>query len=392
MNLELIDRIIKGSIISAIFFFFLVNFEYGLKDGLSFLIGMGWGCINLLCLKHLIKNILLSGERSLFKIALTMTLKFPALYFIGYLLLSSDYFSMISLTLGSLLIFGVMFFLILKGFFVRATLCIAATFFAPQLHASLKDVPEVPNLVTFIYKAFHEHDWAIFLHRWENIFFSILIGTVVSLIFFVAARKKALVPQGIQNFVEYLVEILRDFVVNILGPSGDKYLPFLGTLFIYILSMNLVTVIPFMKPPTSSINVTIALAIVVFIYIQYLNIKNWGFWGFMYHLLGSPKTAVEWMVVPLMFPIEVLTQLTRPVTLALRLFGNIAGEDILIGAASLFGVFLLSSLSLIGGLPMQIPFFFLALLTGLMQALVFTLLSTIYILLSMPHHEKEKEK
>ena len=107
----------------------------------------------------------------------------------------------------------------------------------------------------------------------------------------------------------------------------------------------------------------------------------------MYHMAGSPKNTMGWIMVPLMFPIELLTQFTRPLTLALRLFGNVVGEDILIGAFALFGVNLLLPYVHSVGLPLQIPFIFLAILTGLMQALVFTLLSTIYILLSVPQHE-----
>ena len=94
-------------------------------------------------------------------------------------------------------------------------------------------------------------------------------------------------------------------------------------------------------------------------------------------------------MVPLMLPIELITQFSRPLTLAFRLFGNIFGEDTIIAAFSIFGVTMLSFLGPYVGFPLQIPFMFLAFLTGVMQALVFTLLSTIYILLSMPEHEEQ---
>jgi F-type H+-transporting ATPase subunit a len=102
----------------------------------------------------------------------------------------------------------------------------------------------------------------------------------------------------------------------------------------------------------------------------------------LYHLAGSPKDAVGWMIAPLMFPIEILTQVSRPVTLALRLFGNILGEKIMLGFFALMGI------TLFYFFPIQTPFMFLGLLTGVMQALVFTLLSTIYILLSVPHADE----
>jgi len=178
------------------------------------------------------------------------------------------------------------------------------------------------------------------------------------------------------------VEGISGFITSVLGHDGAKYVPFLGTLFIYILSMNLLGLVPLMASPSSNLNITVALAICVFVMVQYLNIKNMGIKGFIYHLAGSPKNAIEWSIAPLMFPIELLTQISRPITLALRLFGNILGEKILIAFFAGVGV------SLLYFFPIQTPFMFLGLLTSVMQALVFTLLSTIYILLSIPHSEE----
>lgn len=250
------------------------------------------------------------------------------------------------------------------------------------------EVPELPNAITLLYQNFKEYPWAAFLYEWESIVYSVLVAIGISLLFHIGFRKKAFFPSGFQNFLEWIVEILKKYILEILGKEGEKYIPFLGTLFLYILTMNWLVLIPLMKPPSSNINTTAALAICVFVVVQYLNIKNYGFLGFLYHMAGSPKGVMGWFMVPLMLPIEILTQLTRPLTLALRLFGNVLGEDILIGAFALFGVILFSSISPVG-LPLQIPFMFLALLTGLMQALVFTLLSTIYILLSVPSHEEK---
>lgn len=249
-------------------------------------------------------------------------------------------------------------------------------------------VPEVPNFITLLYHRFTDSAWIRFLHDWENLFFSIFIALLISFIFYLGTRKREMIPSGLQNFLEWAVESLRYLIVNVLGPSGEKYVPFLGTLFIYILSMNWMGLVPFLKSPSSNINITVALALCVFALVQYLNIKNMGFFGFLYHLAGSPKNLLGWLMVPLMFPIELLTQISRPLTLSLRLFGNILGEDILIGAFALFGVTLLADFNTPVGLPLQIPFIFLGLLSGTMQALVFTLLSTVYILLSIPTHEE----
>ncbi|MCI0531060.1 MAG: F0F1 ATP synthase subunit A, partial [candidate division Zixibacteria bacterium] len=215
--------------------------------------------------------------------------------------------------------------------------------------------------------------------------FSLIIATVLWLVFHIGSRKRALVPAGLQNFLEIIVDGLRRFVVGILGPEGERFVPFLGTLFLYIFLMNLFGLIPAMKSPSSSINITAGLALAVFSLVLYLNIRNMGMGGFLYHLAGSPKGLLGWSLVPLMFPIELLTYLARPMTLALRLFGNIMGEDILIAAFAFMGIALVGVLKSPVGLPLQVPFMFLAMLTSLLQALVFTLLSAVYIALAVPH-------
>ncbi|MBA2368748.1 MAG: F0F1 ATP synthase subunit A [Candidatus Protochlamydia sp.] len=246
-------------------------------------------------------------------------------------------------------------------------------------------VPELPNFITFLYQRFQYTEWANFLHHWENLIFSLIIASLISLVAYLGTRRNSMIPSGLQNGLEFAIEKFRDLILGVLGPQGEKYIPFLGTLFIYIMTMNIFGMIPLMKSPSSNINITIALALCVFCLVQYLHIKHMGFLGFIYHLAGSPKSAIEWGLTPLMFVLELIAQLARPVTLALRLFGNILGEDILIGAFSVLGILVISHfMNSPVGIPLQVPFMFLALLTSLMQALVFTLLSTVYILLSIP--------
>lgn len=255
-------------------------------------------------------------------------------------------------------------------------------------------VDEPPNIVSLLYQYFIDAPWAHYLHDWENIIFSVLIAMIITLVFRLGIKKKALIPTGLQNFLELVVDFFSKVLFDVLGPDGRKYTPFLGTLFIYILTMNLFGLVPLMKAPSSSLNITIALAICVFAYVQYLNIKNMGFFGFIHHLMGSPKDFIGWLLVPLMLPLEILTQIARPATLALRLFGNILGEEALVGYFTLAGVLAFAALNLPvnAGIPLQIPFMFLGILTSLMQALVFTLLSAVYILLSNPHAENHSIK
>jgi F-type H+-transporting ATPase subunit a len=253
-------------------------------------------------------------------------------------------------------------------------------------------IPELPNFIEILHKHFAGSSWASVLYRWENLVFSIIAGILITLLLHLGIRKHALIPHGVQNALEWALEVFEKLILGILGPEGRKHLPFLGTLFFYILMMNWLGLIPLMKSPSSNLNITAAMGISVFCYVQYLNIKNMGIFGFLYHLAGSPKGVAGWLLVPVIFPLELISQISRPVTLSLRLFGNILGEHILLGVFAVLGLVFVSYISFTVTLPLQIPFVFLALLTGFMQALVFTMLSTVYILLSSPHQGEQNLK
>jgi F-type H+-transporting ATPase subunit a len=246
------------------------------------------------------------------------------------------------------------------------------------------------NVITILHRAFPDAAWSNFLHHNEAVIFSLFIGALICLVVFLATRNPKLVPSGLQNVVEMLVSALYDFVVGILGPKhGPRYVGFLGTLFIYIWVMNLFGLIPFMDSPTSSLNVTFALAIVVFVYAQYIGFRELGVVGWFDHMLGNPRTPLGWGLSPLMLPIHLMGELAKPISLSCRLFGNIFGEDMLLVAFATLGITMLSFVNSPIGVPLQLPFMFLALLTGTLQALVFTVLSTIYFLLMLPHDDHE---
>ncbi|MBS4167491.1 F0F1 ATP synthase subunit A [Parachlamydia sp. AcF125] len=245
------------------------------------------------------------------------------------------------------------------------------------------EIAEIPNVFSLLYQTFQNTAWAAFLHSWENILFSICVASTIALIFYLGSRKREWIPEKFQNTLEWIVETIHKLVTEVLGSEGAKFVPFIGTLFIYILSMNLMGLVPLMKSPSSNLNITAALAICVFCLVQFLNIKHRGVKGFIYHMAGSPKGVIGWSLAPLMFLLEMITQLARPVTLSLRLFGNVFGEHILVTQFVIMGVTLFAPLIL----PLQLPFMFLGILTSLMQALVFSLLSTIYILLSLPDNK-----
>jgi F-type H+-transporting ATPase subunit a len=255
--------------------------------------------------------------------------------------------------------------------------------------AAEQGAPELPNFITLLYEKYGRTALVQFLHTWQNVVFSLIIILILGFVAYFASRRKTLLPGKLQNFVEMAVESLDNFICGILGPRGRKFTPFLGTLFIYILCMNFLGLIPGMKSPSSSLNTTVALAICVFLYVQFTGIKYLGIVGYLDHLAGNPRDFITWVLVPINLPIHIIGELAKPMSLSLRLFGNITGEDILIAVFVSLGVMALSFLNLPVGLPLQVPFIFLALLTGTIQALVFTLLSIIYFLLMFPHEEEK---
>ncbi len=248
------------------------------------------------------------------------------------------------------------------------------------------------NVITVLSRAFPQAPWAHFLHQYEVVIFALLVALLLCVLAALATRNPRMVPGRLQNGAEMVVEGLHNFIVDILGPRyGPRYVPFLGTLFVYILAMNLFGLIPFMDSPTSNLNVTVALALVVFVYSQYIGFRELGLLGWVDHMAGNPRSAIGWCLVPLMLPIHLMGELAKPISLSARLFGNIFGEDMLLVAFATLGVSVLAFAHLPIGLPLQLPFLFLALLTSTLQALVFTVLSTIYFLLMLPHDDDAHE-
>ena len=261
----------------------------------------------------------------------------------------------------------------------------------------------LPNLISILNHALnphHENKFLNFLHYAELPIFSGAIGICLILFFRKVSLNLKTVPGRMQCFAEMLIGGLYDFFTEVLGSrkAGRKHIPFLGTLFIYIWCNNMLGLVPLGHSPTggvapSALNTTAALAIIVFFYVQINSISELGIFGYFDHLLGSPRDLIGWLLVPLMAPLHILEEFIKPMSLALRLFGNITGEDALIAAFAVVGISAFSLVFGVGliGIPLQVPFMFLALLCGTIQALVFTLLSAIYISL-MSHHEEHGEE
>lgn len=249
-----------------------------------------------------------------------------------------------------------------------------------------KATEELPNIITILEHLFPRSPLVHFFYEWENIIFSILALGLVSYTALRAARKQSFIPKGIQNIWEFFVEFLTSFVTGILGPKGIEHVPLLGTLFIYILFENWFGLIPFMKSPTSAWSTTIALALVVTIYVQWVGIKEHGTWNYLKHLAGNPQGFMGIVMVPLMLFINLCIEyLAVPLSLSLRLFANVSSEDkLLYKFAELNVMYYL--------LPFGFQLFInlLALVFSFLQAFVFLLLPTIYIALILPHEENEE--
>ena len=239
---------------------------------------------------------------------------------------------------------------------------------------------ELPNLVTLAAQHFKGTRIEEYLSSWENIIFSVLALILISAIAYLASRKITLIPSRLQGAFELFVFAIDDFVCGIMGPKGRAFTPFVGTLFIYILFMNLFGLIPFMKSPTTSWSITLALAITVFIYVQYAGLKELGFLGYIDHMLGKPRGVMAFSIVmPLMMLfLHIVSELVRPISLSLRLRSNIWGDDMLISLTAGFGL---------KGVPLLLFNSFLAILASVVQAAVFCLLTTIYFALVVTHEE-----
>ncbi|MBI1795542.1 MAG: F0F1 ATP synthase subunit A [Candidatus Eisenbacteria bacterium] len=249
-----------------------------------------------------------------------------------------------------------------------------------------------PNVITVLHRLAPHAPLVGFLHHYEVLVFSLGIALLLCLVAWFASRNPQMIPGPLQNGAEMAVEALSDFFTGILGPRhGPRFVPFLGTLFIYILAMNLFGLIPLMDSPTSSLNVTVALALIVFVYAQYVGFRELGLLGWLDHMAGSPRTAIGWFLVPLMLPIHIMGELAKPISLSCRLFGNVFGEDMLLVAFASMVVVGVPFTRFSIGIPLHFPFFALALLSSVLQAGVFSILTSIYLLLMLPHDDHGHE-
>jgi F-type H+-transporting ATPase subunit a len=194
--------------------------------------------------------------------------------------------------------------------------------------------------------------------------------------FLVVGGKKTsdmVIPEGrftLRNFFELILGFLAQLAEDIIGHHYKKYLPLLASCFIFILFMNLMGLIPGFLPPTQKMNITVGLALVIFLSTHYFGVRENGI-AYFKHFLGP-----VWWMAPIMLPIEIISHLARPMSLSLRLFGNITGDHAVVAGFMAL-------------IPILVPSIFLGLglFVSFMQAFIFTVLSMIYISGAVTHEE-----
>ncbi|MBC7327999.1 F0F1 ATP synthase subunit A [bacterium] len=226
----------------------------------------------------------------------------------------------------------------------------------------------------------------IHLPAWADT--AIMAGLAILIIsflaIFVTRRLSLFSPSRLQSGVELGVSALNNFVgENLKKEEADFFAPFLGSLFIYILIMNLLSVIPGFVPPTMDLNVTIALALVTFLVVQYSGIRKKGFWGYLKHIsewelfAHSPIYLLPFCLLGAMFfgIIHFIGELAKPFSLAVRLFANMYGEETMVLSFVVLSPVVFRFLAV----PFQFPFVLFHMFIGFLQAYIFTVLATIYI-------------
>ncbi|MFZ0389645.1 MAG: F0F1 ATP synthase subunit A [Calditrichia bacterium] len=211
-------------------------------------------------------------------------------------------------------------------------------------------------------------------------------GLILIITFYFAFRKKALVPRGFAALLETVVLFIRDEIAvpNMGAKQGRRFTPFLSTMFFFILTANLMGLIPLFGLATSNISVTAALAVITFVMTQIMGMVENGAWGYWKSMApsGIPKPLLVIIV-----PIEFFGLFTKPFALAMRLFANmIAGHTVifaLLGLIIAIGVIWVSPFSI----AFAIFISFLELLVAFIQAYIFTMLSALFIAMAMhPEH------
>jgi F-type H+-transporting ATPase subunit a len=199
-------------------------------------------------------------------------------------------------------------------------------------------------------------------HVGEHVTYTWFVMLVLIVVALLASRALKMIPGGMQNFMEVVVSGVENLIEETMGHKGKAYFPLLATFALFILVSNLVALIPGFYPPTANLNTNGALALTVFAITHVIGVKEHGFHYFKHFMGPIPALA------PLIFIIEIIGHLARPLSLSLRLFGNMYGHEIVLMIFLALVPFLL-----------PVPMMLMGVLVAFIQTYVFTLLAMIYI-------------
>ena len=181
----------------------------------------------------------------------------------------------------------------------------------------------------------------------------------LGLLSYLGTRRLSLEGSRWQTILEAVITLSNKQIRDVVQRDPERYLPLLGTLFLFILAANLLALFPGVEPPTAKIETPAALALIVFFAVHFYGIRAQGLWQY---LKGYTKPN------PLLLPLNVLSELTRTLSLMIRLFGNIMSHELVVGIVVV-----------LAGLFVPIPFMALTILVSLIQAYIFTILATVFI-------------
>ncbi len=221
------------------------------------------------------------------------------------------------------------------------------------------------------------HAWGSFAHgqalsvleRYDHLLNALLAALSAMTVASLVRRNLQRIPGPLQQVLEFVTTGLKDMLADNIHHHSEKYLPFIGTVALFVFFNNFFGLLPGLNPGTSNWNVTLGAAITVFCYYNFHGMKEQGVGKYWAHFAG-PVWALAW----LMFPLEILGLFSRILSHSLRLFGNLAGEHVVAGI--FFGM-----------LPilLPVPLMFMGLFFGLIQTFVFTMLSVIYLSGAVAH-------
>jgi F-type H+-transporting ATPase subunit a len=206
----------------------------------------------------------------------------------------------------------------------------------------------------------------------DYIVMCLFVAALLILLLGLASRRLSTIPSKRQSILELIIQTFEGVLTDIIGPEGKKYLPMIGTVGLFIFTANMIGLAPGFMSPTSKLNVTAGCALTVFVYYHWQGMRAQGVLKYLKHFTG-PIPALA----PLLLPIEIISHFSRPVSLSLRLFGNIFAEELLIVIIASIVPFVL-----------PLPFMAVAIFTSIIQAFVFVLLACIYIAGAVAHEEE----